>query len=134
MVTSVIEAVLPAKVEQVWQVVTSLEEYTWRSDIKEVRQMDAMRFVEYTKAGFYTVFTVTAQSPGQRWAFHLDNPNLTGRWEGVFQAQGEQTLVRFTEWITPKKWYLRPFIKGFLKRQQARYMRDLRIALEQEKT
>ena len=85
-VTAVQEAVLAAPVERVWQVVTSIEKYAWRRDIKEIRRLDGSRFVEYTKDGFSTVFTVTVQNPCCRWAFTLDNQNLHGTWEGEFQS------------------------------------------------
>lgn len=131
-VTAVQEAVLAAPVEQVWQVVTSIEKYAWRRDIKEIRRLDGSRFVEYTKDGFSTVFTVTVQNPCCRWAFTLDNQNLHGTWEGEFQSHPGGTLVRFTERVTPKKWYLRPLVKGYLKRQQAQYVEDLRRVLEEQ--
>ena len=131
-VTAVQEAVLAAPVEQVWQVVTSIEKYAWRRDIKEIRRLDGARFVEYTKDGFSTVFTVTVQKPCCRWEFALDNQNLHGSWEGEFQPHPGGTLVRFTERVTPKKWYLRPLVKGYLKRQQAQYVEDLRRVLEEQ--
>ena len=37
--------------------------------------------------------------------------------------------MRFTEEVTPRRWNLRPFVKGYLKRQQARYLADLELAL-----
>ena len=78
-VTAVQEAVLAAPVEQVWQVVTSLEDTAWRSDLREVNDLGEGRFVEVTKEGVSTTFATTAWEPGRRWAFTLENPSLTGR-------------------------------------------------------
>ena len=87
-------------------------------------------FVEYTPAGVATRFTVTAQEPCRRWAFRLENSGLRGRWVGEFAPQGGGTRLRFTEEVQPKRWWMRPFMKGYLKGQQARYAGDLRRALE----
>ena len=123
------EALLPAPAERVWQVVTSLEDTAWRSDLREVNDLGEGRFVEVTKGGVSTTFATVVWEPGRRWAFTLENPNLTGRWEGVFQPREGGTWVRFTEEVTPRRWYLRLFVKGYLKRQQARYLADLEMAL-----
>lgn len=123
------EALLPAPAERVWQVVTSLEDTAWRSDLREVNDLGEGRFVEVTKEGVSTTFATVVWEPGRRWAFTLENPSLTGRWEGVFQPREGGTWVRFTEEVTPRRWYLRPFVKGYLKRQQARYLADLELAL-----
>ena len=45
---------------------------------------------------------------------------------------GGGTQVTFTETITVKKPWMRFFAKGYLRRQQARYLADLGRALEQE--
>ena len=81
------EALLPAPAERVWQVVTSLEDIAWRSDLREVNDLGEGRFVEVTKDGVSTTFATTAWEPGRRWAFTLENPSLTGWWEGVFQPR-----------------------------------------------
>ena len=75
-------------------------------------------------------FTVTAQEPCRRWAFRLENSSLRGRWVGEFAPQGGGTRLRFTEEVQPKRWWMGPFVKGYLKGQQARYAGDLRRALE----
>ena len=89
-------------------------------------------FTEYDRSGFPTRFTVTERRPLSRWAFDLDNANLAGRWTGEFRPEGSGTQVTFTETITVKKPWMRFFAKGYLRRQQARYLADLGRALEQE--
>lgn len=66
------EALLPAPAERVWQVVTSLEDTAWRSDLREVNDLGEGRFVEVTKEGVSTTFATTAWEPGRRWAFTLE--------------------------------------------------------------
>ena len=130
MVTSTLQITLPYPPEQVWQVVTDLTDTAWRSDIARVEATGPGAFVEYTPAGVATRFTVTAQEPCRRWAFRLENTSLRGRWVGEFAPQGSGTRLRFTEEVQPKRWWMGPFVKGYLKGQQARYAGDLRRALE----
>lgn len=130
MVTSTLQTTLPYPSEQVWQVVTDLTDTAWRSDIARVERTGPGAFVEYTPAGVATRFTVTAQEPCRRWEFRLENSSLRGRWVGEFAPQGGGTRLRFTEEVQPKRWWMGPFAKGYLKGQQARYAGDLRRALE----
>ena len=132
MVTSVIEATLPWGPEDVWQMVTDLRHTAWRSDLSRVEERGPRSFVEYTREGFPTQFTVTCAEPFQRWEFDLENANLTGRWTGEFRPEGGGTRVVFTEVITPKRRWMRLFAKGYLRRRQARYAADLRQALARE--
>ena len=130
MVTSTLQTTLPYPPEQVWQVVRDLTDTAWRSDIARVERTGPGAFVEYTPAGVATRFTVTAQEPCRRWEFRLENSSLRGRWVGEFAPQGGGTQLRFTEEVQPKRWWMGPFVKGYLKGQQARYAGDLRRALE----
>ncbi|MFQ7552017.1 MAG: SRPBCC family protein [Blautia marasmi] len=51
---------LAASAEQVWKVVTDNKHYGWRSDLSRIEEMgDGKTFVEYTKSGFPTTFTIT---------------------------------------------------------------------------
>ena len=130
MIVSAIRAVLPCPAGRIWRTVTDLEHYGWRSDLSRLEVQADGRFVEYTRQGFPTTFTVTAANPCRRWAFRLENSSLRGRWVGEFAPQGGGTRLRFTEEVQPKRWWMRPFVKGYLKGQQARYAGDLRRALE----
>ena len=132
MVTSVIEATLPWGPEDVWQMVTDLRNTAWRSDLSRVEERGPRSFVEYTREGFPTQFTVTCAEPFQRWEFDLENANLRGHWVGTFTETAGGTALCFTETVEVKRWWMGPFVKGYLKRQQARYVEDLRRALEKQ--
>ena len=49
MVTSSIKAILPCEIHRVWEAVTAVEGYAWRSDLSKTEILDENRFVEYTK-------------------------------------------------------------------------------------
>ena len=86
MPTSKTTAQFPCPVERVWQTVTDLAHTAWRSDLKWVESLDEAHFVEYTKSGYATNFTVTAYEPLRFWAFTMENGNMSGAWEGIFEA------------------------------------------------
>ena len=60
---------------------------------------------------------------------HLQSPFLNrtsdGHWIGIFTQKGEKTEVDFTENVTAKKVLMKPFVKAYLKKQQAIYVKDL---------
>ena len=116
-------------VEQVWKTVTDLMNTAWRSDLKRVEVLDETHFVEHTKSGYATHFTVTACEPPRRWTFTMDNGNMSGAWEGIFEAAEGGARLHCTETVHAKHWWMRPFVPGYLKRQQKLYLDDLRKEL-----
>ena len=131
-IVSTHSALLPHPPERVWAVVTDLDHWQWRSDLRRLDHAGEDTFTEYDRSGFPTRFTVTDRRPAAFWAFDLENANLTGRWTGEFRPEGGGTRVVFTEVITPKRRWMRLFAKGYLRRRQARYAADLRQALARE--
>ena len=129
MAVSNIKATFQKDVETVWRMVTSLENYAWRSDLGKIEVLNEKQFVEYTKEGYATTFTVTLQEQYKRWEFDMENANMKGHWIGVFTRKGEQTEIEFTEDVNAKKVIMKPFVKIYLRRQQAQYISDLEKAL-----
>ena len=130
MAVSEVRAVFSASVQEVWRIVTSLENYQWRSDLSRIEVLNEKQFVEYTREGFPTTFTVTATEIYRRWEFDMENSNMRGHWTGAFDELGGRTEIVFTEDVTAKKWFMKPFVKSFLKKQQNQYIADLKKALE----
>lgn len=130
MTTSHIQAVIPGDVHRVWSIVTAVENYAaWRGDLSKVEVLDETRFVEHTRGGYITTFTTTLFQPCERWEFDSENDNLTGHWIGIFTPRGADTQVDFTQSVCPKKLYMRPFVRPYMKKQQARFISDLREAV-----
>lgn len=129
MAVSKMSAALPCEVEKVWQTVTSLTAYAWRGDLSRIEVLSDTQFVEYTKDGYPTTFTTTIMEPYQRWEFDLENDNITGHWAGLFTQKDGHTLLELTEDVTAKKFFMKPFVKAYLKKQQARYIADLKRKL-----
>lgn len=129
MAVSSIKAVFANDVKTVWKTITSLEDCAWRSDLSRIEVLNEKQFIEYTKAGYATAFTITDAEPYKRWEFDMENDNMKGHWVGVFTQKGDQTEIDFTEEVTAKKSMMKPFVKAYLKRHQARYIADLQKAL-----
>ena len=130
MATSKVTVHFPSPVERVWQVVTDLAHTAWRSDLARAEVLDETHFVEHTKSGYATYFTVTACEPLRRWAFTMANGNMSGSWEGIFEAAEGGTLLHCTETVNARRWWMRLLVPGYLKRQQRLYLDDLRRELQ----
>lgn len=129
MAISNIKVTFQTDIQKVWDTVTSLEKYAWRSDLSKIEILNEKQFVEYTNDGYATTFTITAVEPCKCWQFDMENENIKGHWKGIFIQRGQQTEIDFTEEAIAQKFFLKPFVKSFLKKQQAQYVSDLRKAL-----
>lgn len=130
MAISNMKALFQSDIKKVWDIVTSLEEYQWRSDLSKIEILNEKQFIEYTKDGFATKFMITVCEPYKRWEFDMENSNMKGHWVGIFAEKNGQTEIDFTEEVSAKKLIMKPFVKSFLKKQQERYVSDLRKALQ----
>ena len=123
------KATFPCPIETVWKTVTDYEHYHWRSDIKKTEVLDETHFAEYTKDDYVTTFTITLVKPYERWEFDMENSNMKGHWIGIFTQTDQTTEIEFTEHVEVKKFFLRPFVKHYLMKQQNQFIADLRKAL-----
>ncbi|MCM1186723.1 MAG: SRPBCC family protein [Lachnoclostridium sp.] len=124
-----IKAVFPDNIQKVWEVVTDVKNYTWRSDLSKTEILNDKQFVEYTKESYATNFTITVTEPCKRWEFDMENGNIKGHWIGIFTEREDGTEIDFTEDVTAKKFFMKPFVKSYLKKQQELFISDLKKAL-----
>ena len=126
MAVSNIKALIPGELQKVWELVLDIENYgAWRSDLSKTEVISDKQFIEYTKDGYPTTFTVTLVEPYKRWEFGMENSNMKGHWTGVFTARGDETEIYFTECVEAKKLFMKPFVKSYLKKQQAQFVADM---------
>lgn len=131
---STLSAEFSSDVETVWSVVTDNSVSAWRSDLVKIEILDEERFVEFTRQGMATHFTITCKQPFDRYEFDLENENMAGHWSGIFTPLPDGgTRIEFTEAVVIKKWWMRMVSALFmvLKRIQKTYARDLRKALNE---
>ena len=129
MAISNMKATFQCDIQNIWNIVTSLDNYSWRSDLDRIEVIDENRFVEYSKEGYATTFTITNTEPCRRWEFDMNNDNMSGHWIGIFSYENGITTIDFTENVTAKKLMMKPFVKSYLKKQQSAYAADLEKAV-----
>lgn len=131
MTSSNINTIINKDIHKVWDIVLAVDKYsTWRSDLSKTEAINDKQFIEYTKEGYATTFTVTMVEPYKRWEFDMENSNMKGHWTGIFAEKDGQTEIDFTENVTAKKFFMKPFIKTYLEKQQMQFIFDLKKVLE----
>lgn len=116
MAISNIKVTFSCDVKTVWDIVTSLSDYSWRSDLSRIACLNEKQFIEYTKDRFETIFTITCKEECRRWEFDMENDNVKGRWTGIFSFHDTLTTIDFTENVIAKKIFMKPFVRVYLKR------------------
>lgn len=131
MTISNIKDSIDSNIHKVWETVLAVDKYTqWRSDLSKTEVINEEQFIEYTKNGYPTTFTITVVEPYKRWEFDMENSNMEGHWVGIFTSIDDKTEIDFTEQVTAKKFYMKPFVKSYLKKQQTQFVMDLKRILE----
>lgn len=126
MAVSNIKALITGELHKVWDLVLDIENYgSWRSDLSKTEVISDKKFIEYTKDGYPTTFTVTLAEPYRRWEFDMENSNMKGHWIGIFTAKADETEIDFTECVEVKKLLMKPFVKSYLKKQQIQFVADI---------
>ena len=132
MANATIKVLISEELHKVWDFVLDIKNYAaWRNDLIKTEVVSDKQFIEYSKDGHPTTFSVTRVEPYRRWEFDMDNGNMSGHWTGVFTAKGEGTEIVFTEQVKAKKLLMKPFVKLYLKKQQAQFVADLKKALQE---
>ena len=129
MAISNMKATFQCDIQKIWNIVTSLDNYSWRSDLDRIEVIDENRFVEYTKEGYATTFTITNTEPCRRWEFDMNNDNMSGHWIGIFSYENGIPTIDLSENVRAKKLVMKPFVKSYLNKQQSVYAADLERAV-----
>ncbi|QMV84470.1 SRPBCC family protein [Corynebacterium hindlerae] len=126
------EEQLPYTPHQIWQVITDLTNWKWRSDLADCELIDEHRFIEIPKKGKPIRFRTTCFEPPHIWEFQMDSPTLVGTWQGILEPTGRGSCqVRFVEDVHLRNKLLPKWIaKRFLVAYQTQYSRDLRAELQ----
>lgn len=93
--------------------------------MSKIEVLSENKFVEYTKEGYKTTFTITETEPYKSLEFNVENDNISGHWIGLFSKEGDKTTIDFIEDVTAKKIFMKPFLRMYLKKQQKSYVQDL---------
>lgn len=131
MTTSYMKDIIDSDIHKVWETILDVDKYSaWRSDVSKTEVIDDHKFIEYNNEGYATTFTTTFIEPYKRWEFDMENSNIKGHWTGIFTYVDKKTQIDFTEDVICKKWFMKPFVKLYLKKQQTQFVLDLKRALK----
>lgn len=112
-------------IDRIWNIITNNKNYDWRSDLSKIEIVDENHFIEYAKNGYPTYFTIISKKKYQ-YKLEFENTNLKGKWTGLFKILPNKNVeLDFTEEIETNKIIMKILAKGYLKKQQKRYMQDL---------
>ena len=91
MAVSTIKAVFSSDIEKVWDIVIDVANYpVWRSDLSKTKILNEKQFIEYTKDGYATTFTITFSERFGRWEFDMDNENMRGQLDRRLFGKGRE--------------------------------------------
>lgn len=120
----------PADVKMIWDIVTDNQNYSWRSDLERIEILgEGSEFIEHTKDGFATRFTITKKEPYTRYEFKMENDFISGVWVGLFSEVDGKTELDFTEDVKAQGMIRKIMLPFYLKHQQKKYLKDLEKAL-----
>ena len=134
---SIFETIIHSNIKNIWKIITDNEHYSWRSDILEIKIIEPHhKFIEVSKNGIQTVFTITAIKPYSLYEFNMENKYFRGYWIGHFHELSEkETKILFTEILNIKNPIMEilSYICMNLKTMQKKYIADLIKELEKQK-
>lgn len=84
MIKSIIKRQFNCDRNKLWEVITSNNNHSWRSDLSKIYIIDQKHFIEYDKNNFPIYFTITKKEKLKEYKFDLENTNLKGKWTGLF--------------------------------------------------
>ncbi len=84
-----------------------------------------------------TVWDIVTDNENFEWRSDLskikiidENQNMRGHWGGIFGSCDSGTQIIFTEEVQMKNPIMNLFVKGYLKKQQTKYITDLREVIK----
>ena len=133
-----IKADFQSNIEIVWNAVTDNKNFNWRSGLTKIEAFeDGAGFREYALDGTATEFRIMKKEPFALYAFSIKNKNMQGYWTGKFYPKNGDSSTKgctvvFTENVTAHFRLMNLFLKGYLRKQQRRYIQDLKRYLGEE--
>ncbi|MDO5294476.1 MAG: polyketide cyclase [bacterium] len=120
--------------QKLFLIMTNNKEYTWRSDIKKIEEIENGRsFIGYTKKNVPTLYHITKRIPNKEYCFTMENNDFHGKWAGFLQESGQGTTLTITETIQLKNKWTKPFVKRSIEKWQTSYLNDLTIAINKRR-
>ncbi len=132
MIKSKIKVKLDFDIVKVWNKITYLENYTWRSGFGKIKIINNSTFIINSQSKNSTLCKFTFAKLYRQWELKLENKHYFGVIKGFLSGDENHCVIEFDTNLKPKKMFLLPFIKDTLKKQQQIYINDLKKALLNE--
>ncbi len=129
MIKSRIKVKLDFDIVKVWNKITYLENYSWRSDLSNIEILSNDTFIINPKSRNSTLCKITFTKLYRQWELKLENRHYFGIIKGFFTGDETHCIIEFDGSLSPKKILLLPFLKDILKKQQSNFIKDLKKAL-----
>lgn len=127
----VYETDLNADLSLVFNTIINYKDYSWRSDLKEVREIEAGKFEEVKKNGTINKIKETFIKSNVQYEYNIDSKRYRGHTTIQFTGDQNQTHLFFTQFIVPKNPFgtfilLIPRTNSFIEQ----YFKDLKKKVE----
>lgn len=127
---------IQASLEEIWNHVTTMEDSSWRSDLKEIKKISETEFDEIAHNGRVTHFIIVKKEPYTDYEMKFENDLMKGTWKGNFSIVSETEVeICFEEVVSFKKKWMKPIVSLFhmLDKMQQQYITDLKKNLSKNK-
>lgn len=73
-----------SSVEDVFKIVSNIDDCSWRSDLSKVKKVDAHTYIEYNRKNHATKIKITDCRKNIQFEYDIQNYNYVGHWSGQF--------------------------------------------------
>lgn len=122
------ECEFDASIDQIWDLMTNLDNQMWRKSVEKIEKIGFHRFIEHDRSGIQTEFYIVNMIEKEVYEMNLKNDNLEGHWIGKLKERNGKVHLEMIEAIQVKKGMMKILAKRYLKHQQKQYIRDLKNA------
>ena len=116
-----------SSLEKVFNVVSNLNDCSWRSDLLKVEQLSEDKYLEYNRKNRVTKVRIVTQIENIQFEYDLQNDSYTGHWCGQFASLKDGGCRLYLSFYFEPSTLLGEFVNGekFLQR----YIEDLKKEL-----
>jgi len=128
---STAERVLSFSAQEIWNIITNNDDYSWRRDITKIERISEKEFIEYGK-NYEIKFEITKLEEPNLYEFNMIGSVFQGVWVGGLTELSEKsTRLVFTEELEFKNPIMKllSFIMLNIKKTQEQYFDDLEVYL-----
>ena len=112
-----------------WDIITNNHDYSWRSQIKEIKIIKDRKFIEIDNNGIETTFIIITMDKNKKYEIDFENDNVKGHWVGLFYLTSQGAELDMVEDVEAKNALLSLFVPKTLKQMREVYIEDIQRAV-----